>query len=108
MSTRTWRDKPEETWSHLLETAFAVNILFIGGILVVFLAYGYGWVSFDNLTTGTLGALLGVALLEAALGMVLAILLAFKNTSKKRYYPALSAHMVELGFLGIISFMGFS
>ncbi len=108
LSTRTWRENPEETWSHLLETAFGVNVLFIGGILIVFLAYGCGWVSVDNLTTGTLGALLGVALLEAALGVVLAVLLAFRTKSRTLYFSALSAHLAELSLLGIILFMGFS
>ena len=72
----------------------------------MFVAYASGWVVTDDLTTVTLGAFLGVATLEALIGIALAVVLARRSRSRKLYFSILSAHLVEVSLLGAILFSG--
>ncbi len=108
LSTKTRSTNPLVLRSRVLEVAFMINILLIAGILAVFAAYASGWVLIDDMTTVTLGALLGVAVLEALVGMALAILLASRSRARGFYYSVLSAHLMEVSLLGAILFVGIS
>ena len=106
LSAKTRSSKARDIRNRVLEAAFMINVLLVAGILAVFVAYASGWVLIDDMTTVTLGALLGVALLEALVGITLAVLLARRSRSRKLYLSILSAHLVEVTLLGAILFVG--
>jgi hypothetical protein len=108
LSAKTSSTSPLVIRSHVLEVAFMINVLLIAGILAVFAAYASGWVLIDDMTTITLGALLGVAVLEALVGIALAVILASRSRARKFYYSVLSVHLMEVSLLGAILFVGFS
>lgn len=108
LSTKTHSTHPQHIRSRIYEIAFVTNVLLVAGVLAVFAAFASGWVLVDDMTTITLGALLGVALLEALIGIALAIVLATRSRSRKLYYSVLSAHLAEVGLLGAILFIGIS
>lgn len=94
--------------NRVLEVAFVVNVILVGAILAAFVAYPCGWVVNDDMTRITLGALLGIALLEVFVGIVLAVVLALRSRSRKLYYSVLSAHLAEVSLLGALLFVGIS
>ena len=106
LSAKTCRGNPLDIRNRVLEVAFMINVLLVAGILAVFAAYALGWVLIDDMTTVTLGALFCVALLEALVGIALAVLLARRSRSRKLYFSILSAHLVEVSLLGAILFVG--
>ncbi len=106
LSAKTRSCKAQDIRNRVLEAAFMINVLLVAGILAVFVAYASGWVVTDDLTTVTLGAFLGVATLEALIGIALAVVLARRSRSRKLYFSILSAHLVEVSLLGAILFSG--
>ena len=108
LSGKTRSTSPQVIRNHALEVAFLINVFLIAGILLVFVAYAFGWVLIDDMTTVTLGALLGIALVEALVGITLAVILAPRSRARSFYYSVLSAHLLEVGLLGAILFVGIS
>ena len=88
----------------LLETAFALNAVLIGGVILIFAAYGMGWIPHASLSPETLGALTAMALLEVTFGLALAawLLIAFREKSRRLYFSVLTVHIVEVGILGSV------
>ncbi len=106
LSANSRSNNARDIRNRVLEAAFIINVLLVAGILASFVAFAMGWVLIDDMTTVTLGALLAVALLEAIVGIALAVLLARRSRSRKLYFSILSAHLVEVSLLGAILFVG--
>ena len=106
LSAKTRSSKSQDIRNRVLEAAFVINVLLVAGILAAFVAYASGCVVIDDLTTVTLGAFLGAAILETLIGIGLAVVLARKSRSRKLYFSILSAHLAEVSLLGAILFSG--
>ena len=92
----------------LLETAFTLNAALIAGVLLVFVAYGLGWIPHNALNAETLGALTMMALLALTFGFVVAgwLFIGFREKSHGLYFSVLAIHVVEVSVFGSVFLTG--
>jgi hypothetical protein len=99
---------PRGSWSHTLQLAFSGSAALLASFLLAMVFAEMGWAPAAPPSAGALGTLFVVALFQAVVGTVLAIVLLFVRRAGIPYAATLAVHVMASATLGVLVFLGSS
>jgi cellobiose-specific phosphotransferase system component IIC len=98
----------EGSWAGTFQLAFSASVTLVALFIVGMVLVAGGWVPVQPTDGATLGPVFAIALLQAAVGTLLAVVLLCMSRSNFHYGATLTLHLVESALIGVVFYLGTS
>jgi len=95
-------------WGRVLQLAFSGSVLLVATFILSLTLSCGGWLPQRFGSHSATGMLFTVALIQAGMGTVLAVVMFLMRPLSSNYAATVAVHLMEVAFLSVVFFLGYS